>query len=207
MLRQQNAPVARIPDAAPTAWPSVLIEPAWRRTDARVGPVVIAAPVIERPVELRWAPMEQAEWATTVLWRWADDYEAWCTFAKSLGTTIDDPTWPARIAEAVARQSPWLDNALAIAPEELVRPHLSAARPGYVSSGGPTRRILGRYGLTAVDFVIAVAARSPQHFAHLLSPLEGTAITTLMLDWVNRKRSRESALAWFGRHSLRPHSI
>ncbi|MFF2554868.1 hypothetical protein ACFVUS_27960 [Nocardia sp. NPDC058058] len=200
MLEQQNSLATRIPDADSTDLPSVLIEPLWTQPRRRPRPVVIADMAVERPIEIHWAPGEQEAWAQVVLWTWGGDADAWYTFTKWEGTTIDDPTWPARIAQMVAQRSPGLGNVLAVAPEELVRPHLSTARPGYMSSAEPARRILGLYGLAATDFVIAVAAQNPGFFAYVLAPLEGTSITALMLDWVNYKRSRESALAWFRRH-------
>lgn len=94
-----------------------------------------------------------------------------------------------------------LANALAVAPEELALPHLQAIKSGLLRGHvAPHRRLLGRFGAQALDFVFSAVQHNPG-LVEVLAPIDGTAVTILWARWLNPGRRRTAAgLRWFDRH-------
>lgn len=62
------------------------------------------------------------------------------------------------------------------------------------------RRILARLDTDAVDYVTRVVAARPARNAHLLMPVDGSAVVADMLRWLESKSLRTVAQQWFDRH-------
>ncbi|WP_067547613.1 DUF4132 domain-containing protein [Nocardia crassostreae] len=173
--------------AAPEELPEVLRIRPWQQARRRAKPVVLADVAAARPTRVAWADGERAEWAETHVYQWPSA----------------TARWPRLIAEMLA--APQRDynspSIFALGPEELVRPHLATVRPGRLwGAGGYLRRVLARFEEEGADFVLAGAQANPATLADLLLPVTGTEVTRLMTRWLDGRKVRPTALAWFDRH-------
>ena len=180
---------ARVQEAPADQIPSILVTPPWTNRRSRPAPVVVAGLGSESPVTLQWKPGEREAWAQTDI-----------GYGWMLGQVGE---WDATVRRALAGRD-WRQAAiLALAPEELVRPHLSLAQPAHNYDAGPAlRRVLGRFGDDAIDYVLRVVLGTPASLAGVLAPLEGSEMTARMADWyVRSKTVRPVAMSWLERHA------
>jgi predicted DNA-binding WGR domain protein len=183
------SPAGRSPEAPADHIPSILVTPPWTNRRPRLAPVVVGGLSTESSVTLQWKPGEREAWAKTDI-----------GYGWMLGQVGD---WDATVRRALAGRD-WRQAAiLALAPEELVRPHLSLAQPAHNYDAGPAlRRVLGRFGDDAIDYVLRVVLATPASLAGVLAPLEGSEMTARMTDWyVRSKTVRPVAMSWFDRHA------
>ena len=138
---------------------------------------------------LRWQPGEREEWAELPV--------------RVRSGLSDD--WAGAVADAVRESWNLRYDALevlAVAPPELVRPHLAGFTPEFVWDAVPAlRRILARCGGDAAAFALRVARKRPSSMAAALLPVEGAEVAVQMADWLVRARSvRPVARAWLERN-------
>ncbi|MEV6276111.1 DUF4132 domain-containing protein [Nocardia sp. NPDC051832] len=171
------------PLATEAQLPELLRTPPWERSAQRGKPVVLTGLRAPIPTTCAWLPGEQEQWATLPI----SDYR--------------HEDWAADLAHAAARShEAGLTLLLAQAPHELALPYLRTARPGNLwNVDDAARRILGRFGDEAIDYLLSAVAATPA-LSELLLPLSGTAITSTMLQLQQRARTRPVARAWFRRH-------
>ncbi|HVL07005.1 MAG TPA: DUF4132 domain-containing protein [Acidimicrobiales bacterium] len=168
--------------------PPILLTPPWTGRRRRPAPVVVSGPADQSPTLLRWKPGEREAWAGI------DTGYSWM-----LGRIGD---WDGAVRRAVSGRD-WRQAAIfALAPEELVRPHLSCAEPVHTFDAAPAlQRVLARFGDDAVAYVLRVVLSRPMRLAPVLLPLEGSEVTSRMADWyVRSKTIRPVARSWFDRH-------
>ncbi|MCX4094883.1 DUF4132 domain-containing protein [Nocardia sp. alder85J] len=185
------APAGRTPVrgiATPAELPELLRTPPWERAGARPAPAVVPCTTTPRPTTMAWQPGEQQEWADSPI--------------ETIRRTGD---WASELAAAVANPNSnrwhWY-TPLLYAPVEAVVPHLDVITPQHVydyGSGVFTRRVLGRFGDLLADRLLGAATQALAP-TELLLPVAGTEVTALMIRWLDSKRHREVALAWFERH-------
>ena len=179
----------RAPEATAGELPPILVSPPWTSRRSRPAPVVVPGLTCESPITLRWKPGERDAWAQTDT-----------GFTSMLGQIGD---WGAVVRRAVAGRDWRQAGIFALAPEELVRPHLSSAEPSHTYDVGPAlKRVLGRFGDDAIPYVLRTALSVPTSLAGVLLPFEGSQITGRMAEWyVGSKTIRPVALSWFERHA------
>ena len=188
LLERLAAGAAPAAVASPDAVPAILVTPPWATRRARPKPLVVEGLGPASPMRLAWKPGEQAAWAET------DTKDDWLLAAGK-------NDWSGLITSAL-RGSDWRQiRILAMAPVEAVRPHLRRATPVRSwDTGPPLRRLLGRLGDDALDFVFRAAVSYPT-LAGALLPVEGSEVAARMAEWYARSKSvRPLALAWFDRH-------
>ncbi|MFG1790602.1 hypothetical protein [Nocardia sp. NPDC049149] len=139
-----------------------------------------------RPLTLEWQPGERQQWAEIPL----GSEELWRIKAASFLGDLADP-----------RMSHPLVSALAVAPDELALPHLRTFKPCRFSGDVATlRRLLGRFGVQALDFVFSAVQHNPL-FLDILAPIDGTAVSVFWARWLNSGTRRTAkAIGWFDRH-------
>jgi predicted DNA-binding WGR domain protein len=178
-----------VPEAPIDRIPPILVTPPWTNRRSGPAPVVVPGLATPSPTLLRWKPGEREAWAQT------DTGASWM-----LGRVGD---WGITVQRAVAGVE-WRQVAIfALAPEELVRPHLSYAEPSHTYDVGPAlSRLLGRLGDDAVAYVLRVVLTRPTTLAAVLLPLEGSEIASRMADWYSRSKTiRPVAMSWLERHA------
>ena len=175
----------RVPVAPADRLPSLLVTPPWTIRRARAKPVVVEPAGPPSPTTLTWKPGEQAEWTET-----------------DVGFYRQTADWPVLVSAAVSGGHWGQLRTLALAPDELVRPLLRRTKP-IVSWDADVvlRRILGRFGDDALDFVVRAAFARPTTVAQVLLPIEGSEIAIRMAEWHGRSKTiRPVAARWFERH-------
>jgi predicted DNA-binding WGR domain protein len=179
--------LVRVEDAANDAVPEVLLSPPWEARARRAKPTVLSlAP--RGTTRLDWKPGEQAEWAAVQSGRvWKPPHQRWPDF---LAGALDG----------------WGQvQALAAAPEELVRPLLGkpGLEPGYPYDAlDPLRKLLAVYGEAAIPYVTRVVRQRPTSNAPALLPLSGPWMAEAIAGWyVRSKPLRSFALTWLKRHA------
>lgn len=179
----------RAPDAPVGALPPILVSPPWTSRRSRPAPVVVSGLTSESPITLRWKPGERDAWAQTDT-----------GFTSMLGQIGD---WDPVVRRAVAGRDWRQAGIFALAPDELVRPHLSSAEPSHTHDVGPAlKRVLGRFGDDAIPYVLRAVLSVPTSLAGVLLPFEGSEITGRMAEWyVRSKTIRPVAMSWFDRHA------
>lgn len=183
-------PSTRWRTATDAELPEVLRDPPWQRERRKAKAVVIADLVPTRPEGLSWAAGERAAWEQTKVWRWAGYENRWQAAINVAlqreGSGYGSYEWPRLFASA---------------PEELVRPYLATVRPGRLwDAEDDLRRTLGRFGEQALPYVVRAAQQNPTSLAPLLAPVTGTTVTRSMIRWLDGKKTRPIAIAWFDRH-------
>ena len=189
VLDDVRASSARVPEAPAGDLPPILVSPPWTDRRKRPAAPVVSGLVSESPIALRWEPGERENWAQT------DTGYSWML------AQVGD--WDAIVRRAVSGRE-WRQAAIfALAPEELVRPHLSSApTPDSYDAGPSLRRVLGRFGDDAIPYVVRAVLSTPASLAGVLAPVEGSELTVRMADWyVRSKTIRPVAMAWFDRHA------
>ncbi|WP_067480533.1 DUF4132 domain-containing protein [Actinomadura hibisca] len=187
----------RTPEAPPEALPPLLLAPPWKRKRKAAEPVTVANLT---PPEARtaWTPGEQAEWAGP------DNIEEWSDARQwAIVDEFADADWPRMIAQLQAAERVGFggENALAFAPDALVRPLLADWKPRYRWEPRPARRLVARFGLDALPLALRVVRDRPDGFGATLLPYLDAEVALLMADWMARLPSlRPSARAWFERH-------
>jgi len=181
---------AALPVAAPDQLPTLLVTPPWTGRRARPKHVVVQHLGPSSPLRLAWRTGEREEWArTNIGHHW-------------LVSNADD--WRNLIRKAFTGEGwgGWI-GMLALAPPELVHPYLHDAAAPYAWDAEPElRRILGRLGDDAVDYVRRVVLTNPTAVAAALMPVEGSEIAAQMATWYRRSTSiRPIAVSWFDRHA------
>ncbi|MGX1805907.1 DUF4132 domain-containing protein [Nocardia sp. NPDC055321] len=176
------------PRATPAELPEVLRVTPWTRARAKTKQVTLANLAEPTPDGLAWLPGERAEWEQAAVWV----------------TDAERMNYAAEIERAVASDSGsfWsVVRLFASAPDELVRPHLATASIGRMWNSEPgLRRILARFEDDAISFVTRAVQSNPTNLAHLLAPVTGAHVTTLMTRWLDGKRTRPFAIEWFDRN-------
>lgn len=192
-----TARVARPDTDAPVAGaeglPPLLVTPPWKGRKATTKPLVV--PDIPWPAgpRLVWLPGEREEWKGT-----EDLYNGW-------GTRYTEEDWRNRIRHA-GRDGYGAAKSLMVlahAPERLAREHLLSDLPlGDLWYGLPSlKRILGRFDLDAVEFVVEAASSAPSNLAGALLPIESRFVAAHMAEWLVRAKSvRPVAREWLLRH-------
>lgn len=175
-----------LPLAPADRLPAVLVSPPWASRARRTESVVIEGLGPPTAITLAWRPGEQEEWGRT-----SSEFEWLCP---------RDGDW-APLIDKVERDAFSL-QILALAPADLVRPHLAGFSVGYpYETESSLRRILGRFGDEAAGLVLRVVLKRPSNLAVLLMPYEGSEVAALMAAWyATTKAIRHVALAWFDRH-------
>ncbi|MEU0541235.1 hypothetical protein [Nocardia sp. NPDC005978] len=167
--------------------PDLLRYPPWERSEAAARPAVTAGVAAPRPLALRWLPGEQARWANWPAHHWPP---------------VKD--WPATVQRHLERgylHRLGTVKIFALAPVELVAPHLDLLRANLHSSWDEAlRRVLGRFGDDVLDGAVAAAIEYPRSNAGVLLPVTGTAVTTFMTKEYHTERGRAVAVSWFDRH-------
>ncbi|HVE46900.1 MAG TPA: DUF4132 domain-containing protein [Acidimicrobiales bacterium] len=176
-----------LPAAPADRLPAVLASPPWATRARRSEPVVIEGLGRPAAITLAWRPGEQEEWGRT-----NSDFDWLCP---------RDGDWAPLVEKATDGYVLSL-QVLALAPGELVRPHLAEFSVGYpYEAESSLRRILGRFGEEAAGLVLRVVLKRPSNLAALLLPYEGSEVAALMATWYATTKSiRHVALAWFDRH-------
>lgn len=177
----------RRPEVPGDLVPPVLADPPWNhRTRGRARTVLDVEPPTRRTVTV-WKDGERAEWLQS-----GGVYRPW----------LGGLTWDEIVAEIASGRPGRELEALAHAPEALVRPLLpNLALPRRIAYVGPVlRRILARLDTDAADYVARVVAARPARNAHLLMPVDGSAVAADMLRWLESKSLRAVAQEWFDRH-------
>ncbi len=178
---------ARVPEAEADRQPSVLVTPPWTARRARPNPVVVEGIGRATPTVLRWRPGERALWAEA-------DSDDWYL------SEVQD--WTPWVVRAITGNDWRQLGIFAMAPEEMVRPHLGRAQPaGHYDALPSLRRVLARFEEDAAGFALRCVAMRPASMAPVLLPLEGSEIAARIADWYARSKAvRPVALAWFDRH-------
>ncbi|MFB8006849.1 DUF4132 domain-containing protein [Nocardia sp. NPDC056000] len=173
--------------AAPAELPELLRTPPWERGTVATTPFVLKRPPAPTPAALAWLPGEQQEWTNLPAPHFVP-HEGW---EGALAQVLSD--------EGRARYNPI--DIFALAPPELVTPHLDVLRAHCYSGWTDLmRRVLGRFGDDIAAAMVEAVQRYPYDNAHVLMLVTGTAVTTLMTPLYSSKRGRPAALAWFERH-------
>ncbi|MBL1080136.1 DUF4132 domain-containing protein [Nocardia sp. 2] len=168
-----------------TELPEVLRIPPWERPRTRIKPLVLPDLVAPRPNSLDWAPGEREECAQQYVPLW-DSLRA---------------DWSASLAGATTQDSYALPYLFVHAPEELMRPLLATTGSGPLWDGDDILpRVLARFGDEALPYVLAMVQSRAGSHGQILAPVTGTAVTALMMRWLDSKKAREHALTWFDRH-------
>lgn len=180
---------AAVPEAPAGSVPDLLVTPPW--TERRSRPPALVVPGIGRtsPITLRWASGERDTWAQTDI-----------GYGGMLAWVGD---WDGTVRRAASGQDWHQVVVFALAPEELVRPHLFRAQSAHNYDVGPAlQRILGRFGEDAAAYVLRVVLSKPTTLAAVLLPFEGSDITARMAGWYARSKAvRPVAVRWFDRHA------
>ncbi|MFF2551458.1 DUF4132 domain-containing protein [Nocardia sp. NPDC058058] len=175
----------RLRTAAPAELPEVLRALPWREARAKSKTVSFPELAQSIPHGLAWLPGEQAEWAATEV-----------TVYRPYHTD-----WAASLARAVVQNHGDLMRMLALAPEELARPYLATTKlDRYYTVEHALRRILARFGMDALPFVLRAVQQDTQGLAYLLAPITGSAVTLTTIRRLDGKNSRPTALAWLDRN-------
>jgi predicted DNA-binding WGR domain protein len=185
-----------LPTADPAGLPAVLVRPPWvgRRTAAR--PDVVEG--LEPPAEARidWAPGERDRWRARRRW----DGPIWATGRDGrFGPTED---WDLLLDHYLSGELSHDLQFFAIAPPQLVRPHLASFRLEHLwGANAWLERIVGVHELDALPVAMYAATTNPTGYASVLLPFESAEIAMLMADWYVRLKSvRSVVLAWLRRH-------
>ncbi|HUR23887.1 MAG TPA: WGR domain-containing protein, partial [Acidimicrobiales bacterium] len=188
LLEQVPATRPTAPVASADQLPDILVTPPWAMGKARPKPVVLAGLGSPTPSTLRWKRGEQASWATS------GDSGEW--------RVRPGRGWPELVKEALTGHPYYQLAVLATAPVELVRPHIRRVAPAPTwDAGSYLRRLLGRLGEDAVDYVVRAALAQPTSAAGALLPIEGSEVALRMAQWHARSKSvRPVAVHWFTRH-------
>ncbi|MFI6516870.1 DUF4132 domain-containing protein [Spirillospora sp. NPDC050679] len=188
---------SRAPEAPPEALPPLLVNPPWARGRKAAEPTVVPD-LVPPGARVAWEPGEQAEWAGP------DDVEEWADAREwAVVAELADPDWPTMIAQLRAAEEVSFggENALAFAPDELVRPLLAGWEPRYRWRPRPARRLVARFGLDALPLALRVVREQPHELGGILLPYLDAEVALLMADWVTRlQRMRPLGRAWLERH-------
>ncbi|HMJ77719.1 MAG TPA: DUF4132 domain-containing protein, partial [Iamia sp.] len=173
------------PSADPADLPALLTAPPW--TARRSRPLVVDG-------------LEEASTPTVLAWTEAE--RAAAAEAEVQPAYVGPGGWAELVERRLARPSGVDVEVMALAPDDLVRPHLATATPKVSSWSGPAlTRILGRFGDDAVRFVFEAGRSGPIGLAEALLPLEGSQVAVVMAGWHARSKSiRPVARRWFDRH-------
>ncbi|WP_405492416.1 DUF4132 domain-containing protein [Nocardia sp. NBC_00511] len=176
------------PVAAAEDLPEVLRDTPWRRDRKRAKPVVLTDLLTPSAEQLAWNLGEQQEWAELEVRFWGRH----------------NTDWPGEIARLVANYRPDdynVPRSLAMAPDDLVRPLLVQLEPGRLwGADNALRRILARFGVDALPYVIKAVRSNPTNLVAVLAPVTGAGVTASMARWLDGKKTRVPALEWFERH-------
>ncbi|MGI5163273.1 DUF4132 domain-containing protein [Spirillospora sp. CA-253888] len=188
---------SRVPEAPPEALPPLLVDPPWARGRKAARPPVVAG-LAPPEARVAWAPGEQAEWTGPHdVEEWSDARE-WAVVAE-----LADPDWPTMIARLRAAEEVAFggENALAFAPDELVRPLLAGWEPRYRWWPRPARRLVARFGLDALPLALRAVRDQPSELGGILLPYLDAEVALLTADWLTRlHRMRPLGRAWLERH-------
>jgi hypothetical protein len=176
------ASASAIPHASPDELPRLVVNPPWTVNRAAADPMVVDGLVPTFDARMAWADGEREAWTV----EWTSHREGWEGWAKDFANGREQEGW----------------QALARAPEDLVRPLLSTWRPTQMYNADYwLRAVVARFGLDAVPLAVLAARGLPAACGPALLPLGHPEVATLMADWLVRlKSARVTALAWLGRH-------
>ncbi|MFC9996822.1 DUF4132 domain-containing protein [Nocardia sp. NPDC127526] len=174
--------------AAQANLPEILRNPPWQGSRKATKPVVIRDIAPHRPGRLTWADGEREEWAGLHV-------HVWHNLRSNPAETL---------AEALRNYRPhenMVPHMFAVAAEDLVRPHLATVVPGRPwNCEAAFRRILARFGEDAVNYVLRAVQSNPTNLIPILGPVTGTEVTQSMSRWLDGKKTRPLAFAWFDRN-------
>lgn len=167
--------------------PEPLRAPPWERKRRPRTETVLRDLGTPQPPALSWLPGEQQEWANLPMSH-RDPYGGWEAEMAKLGGIDNDS------------RRRWMLEFFALAPQELVAPHVGLLRSAtFEDQIIPMRRLLGRFGEAVVEMIVESVRMSPNSTAVLL-PMTGTPITAEMAKHLGPGRGRTLALTWFERH-------
>jgi len=182
---------AAVAVADPSLVPTLLVSPPWLSRTKRLKPAVVTGLASHAGLALRWLPGEQEKHAALEIYNWQ----------------VKQSEWKEVLGEALGRtgRRHWQAlQLLALAPPELVRPHLATFTPTHLYDAlVPLQRILARLGdAEAAAFVVRIASTKPTSLAAALLPVEGAEVAERMAEWLVRAKSvRPVARAWLERHA------
>ncbi len=165
----------------------VLVAPPWVGKRTATKPIVIEGLKAPADARIDWLPGEREKWQAR----------------RGYGGGFQKKTWAQLLIEYKSGQLNYQELAFfALAPSDVVRPHLADFRPQNLwYADAWMERIIAVYELAALPTVIYAATSRPTSQAHLLLPFETSPIAALMADWYVRLKSlRPLTLTWFGRH-------
>lgn len=165
--------------------PPLLADPPWnQRRPPRPPALMLTTP--PRPLTTAWSDGEQQEWEHD-----GDDFRRW--FRQS---------WDEIVTDIAAGRPTHCFDALAHAPSDMVRPFISdhSLLERYWNYEHHLRRILGRFDTAAAPLILQAALNRPVRNAHLLLPIDGSAVCEQMMRWLGSKIIRPTAQTWFDRH-------
>ncbi|UFS96978.1 DUF4132 domain-containing protein [Nocardia huaxiensis] len=174
--------------AAPDEVPEILRNPPWQRVRTAGRQLTVANLTPPSTPALVWLPGEREDWLNIRVRVWdgyASDWEKHLT--KEVRTNT--------------RYGGELSRLFAAAPEELVRPHLATVTSGRAwHDEGALRRILARFDAEGLPYVLRAVQTDPIQLSAILLPAVGTPVTQAMTRWLDGRKTRADALAWFERN-------
>lgn len=179
-------PPSKVTTAALAELPEFLSTPPWERGAAVPRPALVRNVAEPQPLALRWLPGEQARWANLPASTWPP--------VKDWAVEVERHLTLEYLRHSTAK-------VFALAPVELVAPHLDVLRASFRTSRQDVLcRLFGRFGDEVLDAAVAAAVEFPRSNAGALLPVTGTTVTTFMTKEYHTARGRAVAVSWFDRH-------
>ena len=176
-----------LPVADSTRLHAVLVTPPWVGKRAAAKPIVIEGLKAPAGTRIDWLPGEREKWKA----------------GRGYGGNFQNKTWAQLMIEYKSGKLSYQELAFfAVAPPEVIRPHLADFRPQNLWYADVWMdRIIAVYELEALPTAMYAATSRPTSQSRLLLPFETAPIAALMADWYVRLKSlRPLTLSWFGRH-------
>jgi hypothetical protein len=170
-----------------SAVPTLLASPPWLGPRKASAPVVIDVDEPSTDLFTAWLPGEREEWAAA---------------GTPYPPSVWRKTWADFIKEVTDGHGRYPLSYVAHAPDDIIRPLLpTITESSYLwQAEGEIRRILARFDVDAAHYVLRTVITKPAQTVHVLLPVGGSAVARRMVDWLQARSVRASALEWFDRH-------
>ena len=167
--------------------PALLSDPPWLNPPKPSAPTVLDTHAPVQSLFTAWLPGER---------------ETWSDAGTPYPPHVWQKTWADLLGEVTEGHGRYPLNYVAHAPDDDIRPLLPTLTVSrYLwQAEGEIRRILARFDVDAADYVLRTVITKPAQTAHVLLPVGGSAVALQMVDWLQTRSVRATALAWFDRH-------